>query len=151
MILDIIAIAGPWGWLLGALIASACWAPQVLNLRAAAASFAEAARAERCDREAVEKRAEESSQRVAEMRRHLQQAQAQIHSLTRYNGRAIEHEGKDGRRVRATVLGWYMDGQRPHLMIRTDAAHGRPSISYGVALAQCRFVDGDEESKKAGD
>ena len=104
-------------------------------LRDALKADLDAARTE-SDRSAVE-----AKSAISTLRQQLQEARDQLHARTRYNGRRIEHEGKRGHIVRATVLGWYMDGPRPHLLIRPDPAPRRPAIPYGVPLAQCRFVD----------
>ncbi len=85
----------------------------------------------------VATRAEAEAARAGEAYREVR---ARLDALTRYNGLRIEHEGQKGHIVSATVLGWYMDRDKPHLTIRTDAALGRPSISYGVAFDQCRFT-----------
>ncbi len=104
-------------------------------LRDALKSDLDAARTE-ADRSAAEAKSASSS-----LRQQLQEARDSLHALTRYNGRRIEHEGKRGHMVRATVLGWYMDGAGSGRIRRCGRGPRRPAIPYGVPLAQCRFVD----------
>lgn len=146
MILDFIAVVGPWGWLIGALIASLAWAPKVLSLQELHETATSALEQECMRRENAQERASQASESLVQLRRQTQDLQRQLHELTRYNGRRVEHEGGGERCVRATVLGWYKDRQKPCLMIRTEAQPGRPSIAYGVPMAQCRFIDDDAKA-----
>lgn len=138
---DALAAAAPYlGWA-AAFVAALCWRSAARTLQSDALARSQESEQARSEVARLEGEAGRRDAVAENLRRQLHEAQRQLHALTRYNGRRIEHEGQKGHIVSATVLGWYMDRDRPHLTIRTDAAPGRPSISYGVAFDQCRFVD----------
>lgn len=139
---DALAAAFPYlGWA-AAFVATLGWRRAASALQSTAIARSQERDQAAADIARLEGAVTSASGDLSSARQQLAQARAQVRHLTQHVGRTIEHEGSHGT-VRARVLSSYESGGKRMLHIRTEPQPRRPSISYDVALDQCRFVDTD--------